>query len=303
MNINKIIKFWFLLFLLPVCLAQASRDLPKERIVEIKKPVTKIEVNILPGRGVKCIFPWVLDKNSKELPYTGSLTNNVTFEQHREDGQNYIIYKVKKADPNSEGELGDAFLNVAGYHFNMTLRVTFSRKLHYSTIIFKLDDAEKLDLIVRAVQRRQKALLEEFARKEAELDKRAEKMALKLVGRLATSDRKTSNIKEETKLKLSNGDRVVFYADRVISYGNIHVIPIEVENDSNITPLYVENISLEKYVSGGSYPLISEFELPSKVSENGTVKGFVVTTDERLLNSDDSKLTLFCDKGRVEVQW
>lgn len=278
-------------------------DLPKEKIVEINSPVTKLVVDILPGRGVKCIFPWVLDENSAELPYTGILTNNRTFEQFREEGQNYIVYKIKAADMSSEGELGDAFVNVAGFHFSMTLRVNFSRKAHYSTIIYKLSEANKLDLIEKAIKRRQEALIKEYRLKEEELDQRAEKMALKLVGRLATSDRDTSNIKEEQSLKLSNGDRIVFYADRIISYGAIHVIPIEVKNDSGLESLYLKNISLEKLVDGGSYPLISEFEMPPKLAPDETGKGFIVTNDSRVLSSEDAKMTLFCDRGKVELQW
>ena len=278
-------------------------DLPKEKVIEINSPVTKIVVDILPGRGVKCIFPWVLDEHSAELPYTGILTNDQTFEQFREEGQNYIVYKIKKADLTSEGELGDAFVNVAGFHFNMTLRINFSREAHYSTIIYMLSKKNKLDLVERAIKRRQASLVKEYKLKEEELDKRAEKLALKLVGRLAISDRDTSNIKEEEALKLSNGDRIVFYADRILTYGKIHVIPIEVTNDSGREPLYIENISLEKMKDDGSYPLISEFEMPLKLAQNETGKGFIVTNDSRVLSSEDAKMTLFCDKGRVELQW
>lgn len=278
-------------------------DLPKEKVIEIKSPVTKLVVDILPGRGVKCIFPWVLDEHSAELPYTGLLTNNNTFEQFREEGQNFIVYKLKAADINSEGELGDAFVNVAGFHFNMTLRVNFSRKAHYSTIIYKLSEGDRLDLIENAIKRRQESLVREYQLKEQELDQRAEKLALKLVGRLAISKRKTSNIKEEQSLELANGDEVVFYADRIISYGDIHVIPIEVKNDSGIRPLYINNISLEKFIDEGSFPLISEFEIPTKLGPDETGKGFIVTNDERVLGSEDAKMTLFSDKGRVELQW
>lgn len=302
MNINKIAIILTLIISVATT-ALASSDLPKEKVVNIQKPVTKLIVDILPGRGVKCIFPWVLDVNSTELPYTSVLTNDGTFENFREPGQNYIVYKIKSANISSEGELGDAFINVAGYHINLTLRVSFSRKKHYSTIIFKLKKAQRLELIERAINRRQKALIEEYGRKEAELNQRAEKLALKLVGRLAISGKKTSNIKEEKKLKLDNGDRVVFYADKVASYGNIHVIPIEIKNDSRINPLYIKNISLEKKTSGGDYPLISEFEIAPKISINETAKGFVVTNDKRLLNNEDAKMTLFCDQGEIPIEW
>lgn len=302
MNINK----WILalcVVLTASCAYASDGDAPKEKIVEINSPVTKLVVDILPGRGVKCIFPWVLDEHSADLPYTSLLTNNQTFEQFREEGQNYIVYKLKAADITSEGELGDAFVNVAGFHFNLTLRVNFSRKAHYSTIIYKLSKNDKLDLIEKAIKRRQESLVREYKLKEEELDKRAEKMALKLVGRLATSDRDTQNIKEEQSLKLSNGDRIDFYADRIITYDTIHVIPIEVSNDSGLRPLYINNISLEKLIDDGSYPLISEFEIPIKLGPNETGKGFIVTNDNRVLGSEDAKMTLFSDKGKVELQW
>ncbi|MBT8342327.1 MAG: hypothetical protein HKP58_01180 [Desulfatitalea sp.] len=306
MNLSKKITLLAVAWLLVVAVsvqADQDQDMPKERIVQIRNPVTKLVVNILPGRGVKVIFPWVLDENSVELPYTGLLTNDSAFELFWQAGQNFIVYKIKKADTESEGTLGDAFVNVAGFHFNLTLRVSFSRSAHYSTVIFELCDADKLELVERAVQRRQTALVEEYKLKESELDRRAEKMALKLVGRMATSGRDTSNIKEEQKLKLSNGDRVIFYADKIITYGNIHVIPIEATNDSAIEPLYIDNISLEKMNGEQSYPLLSEFEMPLKVKENETVKGFVVTNDASILNSQDAKMTLISNKGKVELQW
>lgn len=299
-------------FLMAVCFfsfsAQAiaiDRDMPKVRKIELK-PITTFVADILPGRGIKLIFPWVLDESSTELPFSEQLTNTDIFEVYVEPGQNHIIYKIKKNDYNIEGELSDVFINVAGFHINMTLRASFSKKAHKSNIEFYLNEKDRLELIQRAVNRRKEALIKEYDKKIQELDKRAEHLALKLVGRLATGPSKKYRIKIEKKTKLENGDNIVFYCDKAINYGAFVVIPIEIENGSNALPLYIQNISLEKLGSDGvsSTPLISEFEvIDPKIEMDEITTGFIVTRDLKLLSKGESKAVLFTNRGKCEVIW
>ena len=294
----------FVVCLMVVSAAYGETDLdfPKVRNVAIQKEITRDIIDILPGRGVKVIFPWVLSKNSSDTPFKAWITNDAVFKQIDEEGQNYILYKLKVNDPRFEGEMCDAFVNAHGYHFSFTLRVSFSRKDHYSDIIVKLSDADKYELIEKAVQRRMKALTEEYDKKEKELDQRAKRLSLKLVGKLATHSPKKSSVYETEKLKLTNGDQVIFKADRVFSYGDIHVVQIEVENDSMSNPLYINGLALEK-TSGDTAPLISEFELPPRIEPGEEVSGFAVTQDERVVNGDDTQMSLYTDKGTVVLQW
>ena len=115
---NNII-FLFCLFFLTgnVFAADQDRDLPKIRRVELKA-ITTLVADILPGRGIKLIFPWVLDKKSTELPFSEQLTNTDIFDVNVESGQNHIVYTVTAKDYNIEGELSDAFINVAGFHLH-----------------------------------------------------------------------------------------------------------------------------------------------------------------------------------------
>ena len=160
-------------------------------------------------------------------------------------------------------------------------------------------------LIERSIQRRMIALRKDFELKEKELDKRANMLALKLVGRMSLSKPKKHRIKTENVLKLSNGDKIIFYCDTIYDYGTIFVIPIEIENKSGILPLYIQNIGLEKYDKAGtSFPVISEFEVEDlKLSKNKFASGFVVTEDSRLIKNGDTKCTVFTDRGNVVVEW
>lgn len=302
---NKLVCMLALFFAVNAFGADTDRDMPKIRKEELK-PITTIVADILPGRGVKLIFPWVLDKKSTELPFSEQLTNTDIFEVHVEPGQNHIIYKIKENNYNIEGELSDAFINVAGFHIDITLRVTFSRQKHSSNIEFYLNDQDRLELIERAVNRRKAALAREYEKKVEELDKRAETLALKLVGRLATGPADKHRIKVEEKATLENGDRIMFYCDKIMVYDTFYVIPIEVGNESDINPLYVQNISLEKLGGDGksSVPILSEFEVKNpKLETNGVTKGFIVTRDPALLSEGDTKAVVFTDRGKCEVAW
>lgn len=305
LNVAKQSLFVFILLLFAADCFAASTDRPKTRYVEIKSGITEVVLDIYPTLGVKCIFPWVLSEQSKDLPFTGRLVNENIFSMNRPPGQNYVVFYVGVQGGNIEGALSDAFINIAGFHIVFRLRATFDDRKHYSTVVFKLSEAERLDLIERSIQRRMEALRRDFEQKEKELDKRADMLALKRVGRMSITRPEKHRIKTEEVLKLPNGDKVVFYCDTILDYGSIFVIPVEVENDSNIMPLYIQNISLEKYdKSNASIPLISEFEVADlKLGVGDVTRGFIVTDDRRLVDSGDSKCTVFTDRGKVGVQW
>ncbi|MCP4747027.1 MAG: hypothetical protein GY874_12945 [Desulfobacteraceae bacterium] len=277
-------------------------DFPKIKHLAIQPEITRDVIDILPGRGVKVIFPWVLSRQSGDTPYKAWITNNRVFDQMDEEGQNYILYKLRIIDPRFDGEVCDAFVNVHGYHFSFTLRASFSRKTHNSNVIIDISDAQKIELIEKAVHRRMAAIAKEYELKEKELDARAKKLSLKLVGGLALESPKKSGVYEKEKLKLSSGDRIIFQADKMLSYGDIHIIQIQAHNDSRKDPIYISGIALEK-TSGDTKPLMSEYEFVPRLDPGEKAKGFVVTQDSRVLNSDDTQMSLFTDKGKVVLTW
>ena len=279
-------------------------DKPKERVIEIDSNTREI-IDILPGRGVKLIFPWVLDEESEELPYTLVIPNGNVFGTHRDPGQNSITVYIKVQDTNIEGEVTDLFINVAGYHFNLTLRANFYKKKHYSTIIFKMNNSDKLELIERMLSRHRRSLENEFKMKEADLDKKADRLALKKIGGLALNDYDEESIKEDGTLVLSNDDEINFYVDKFIDYRTFIVFPVEVRNDTN-SSIYIEGVSLSllrdtnsKYIE----PVIVEYELPPKINKGDVATGYLVTNDLRVLNSPETYITLLTNKGKVEVKW
>ena len=117
-----------------------DKDLPKVKTIEIQDQVTRMIVDILPGRGVQCIFPWILDETNAKTPYKCTITNGDVFELERGEKQNFLVFKIngQARGEQLEGEVSDGFISVAGYYFNLTLRVNFSKSAHYSTIIFQI---------------------------------------------------------------------------------------------------------------------------------------------------------------------
>lgn len=306
MNMSKGFSMAVFLVLLLACVAArpVDKDLPKVKRIKIDDQVTRLVVDILPGRGVKCIFPWILDVNSFDTPFKATITNDQVFEMDRGEKQNFLAYKVSGRIKNVdiEGEVADAFVSVAGYHFNLALRVNFSKSAHYSTIIFELSDAKRVELIDEAIRRRRQALEKEFAEKEKQLDQRASKLALKTIARTVLTEPQKNSVYEKERFKTANGDRIVFQAGKILSYGNLHILTIGVENDSGINPLYVNGVQIEKATADNS-PLLIEYEIAPRIDPGEMSEGFVVTEDPRLVNDEDTAMTLLTDKGEVELRW
>jgi hypothetical protein len=277
-------------------------DAPKRRAVEIK-PITELVVDVLPTRGVKFIFPWVLDEESDELPFDYRVIDGDSFDLITTPGQNHFTVNVKHADE-VEGRVTDLFVNTGGYHFTITLRVNYSRAAHYSSVVFELGDEARMALINDAIRKRTEVLQREFERKEQDLDKRAERLALKYVGYLAQDDYDEQNIREEGETELNNGDVISLYVDKVMRFGKFAVVVFEIENESKLEALYIQDIRLFVMDSQGQYRPSEIFhETKPKVQKNETVKGFMVTTDLRIIDDVNAKATLMTDRGNVEVEW
>ena len=254
--------------------------------------------------GVQCIFPWILDETNAKTPYKCTITNGDVFELERGEKQNFLVFKIngQARGEQLEGEVSDGFISVAGYYFNLTLRVNFSKSAHYSTIIFKLSDAQRVELIEEAIRRRSQALEKQYAQREKELDQRARELALREIARTVIAHPEKTGIYKKAHKKTATGDRIIFQADEILSYDDMHIIKIAVENDGRSEPIYINGVQIQK---GGSdlKPLVLEYEIAPRVDAGQECEGFVVTRDPRIVDGKDSTMTMLTDKGNVELQW
>lgn len=282
--------------------AAADADMPKMRVIQIDEPVTQLVVDILPGRGVKCIFPWVLDERAQPTPARSVITNDAVFEQIRGAQQNAIEYRIKAQGQQLEGEVCDAFVSAEGFHFAFTLRVNFSKRAHYSTILFELGAQKKYQLISEAIQAARADMEQQRASADSGLDERVKKQSLLLIAKTILSRPKRTNVFEKEQKRLANGDTVLFRADQIFSYGDIHILKINVRNDSRVQPLYITGIQIEK-TSGAGQALFCQHEIASRIDPGDEADGFVVTRDPRMVDAEDTKMTLHTDQGEVVLAW
>lgn len=300
MNINKWLVFAFLMSSSSVF---ANLCEPQARPLKIAANTSDV-INVAFGRSVKIIFPWILDNYYEEIPYSAYIADTSVFNYEHIDGQNYltIYYSGKGAD--FTGEKVDLFVNIAGYHFSFLLNAISDCKRHYSTITLELGDADKLMILSKEKAKIRKVLRDDFKKKEDELDKRAEKMALKYAGKLAFSKPDTTTVREEKVLELSGGDELILYVDSVASYDNINVLPIELEYSASKGKVEINNIALFKVSNNqAKKPLYIEYELPSFVRADQTINGYAVTNDLHFESAGDTELVISTDNGEVTLVW
>jgi len=307
MRLSKLISLLVILFLSVTHANYAfSVDLdkelkPKNRAVTIK-PITLGVINITPGRSVKIIFPWVLDESDSAMPYYGRLSSDALFKMEIKEGQNTILLYTDKVASNLQGEVTELAVSSRGFHFTFTLIADFNYKKHYSNIILKLGDKERMALLEDEKKRYLKALEDERQTMLKEIETKAQVIALKKVGELSQGSSSSSNVKEEKKVTFDNGDELVLYVDEVAQYGSFSIISIEIDNKSSVKALYLQDMKLLNIVKGGSNQLIyTGADIPPKLNPNQLIKTVVVTNEK--IPDDDLSLLLITNRGNVEVQW
>lgn len=282
--------------------AAGDPDKPKVKMVKIKGPVTELIIDIFPSRAVKCIFPWVLDAKTNVTPARSVISDKSVFVQDRGDKQNAIEYEINGKAYDYEGAVADAFVSIEGFHFVFTLRVNHSKRAHYSIILFELDDAQKYELLADAIKKHRMEQNSTAGKKEIDIDDLAKKQSLKVIARTVLSKPEKSNVYEKNALKSDDGSRIIFSADRILSYPDIHILKIGVKNDSGLDAIYINGIQVEK-TSGNTQPMSAQYEIVPRVDPGKSVKGYVVTQDKRIVDREDTRMKLLTNKGEVVLEW
>lgn len=285
-------------FLLVVNTAYAE---PRAKSVELHKRTT-LTVYVVPDLGTRFSFPFILDEQDSYVPFTLNITNPA-FVNGREKGRNYFVIT---APVRSEGSmLGNVFVSVAGYEISVELRTTNDLSKHYSDIVFTLTNEAREELIQQSIAQRTAALEQEYKKKFEELDAVAEQKAIARVGRLAIKKPDTKRIKEESRLKLPNGDSIVLYVDQVVNYDPYSIYLFNVEADSGSKGLTILDARLFSVDADTKQvrPIESAKDVPTRVQPNQEVQGAITVLGSALNPNNLMRLQVVTDKGMVEAQW
>lgn len=279
----------------------AANAAPRSKPVELHKR-TFLTVYVVPDLGTRFSFPFILDEQDAYVPFTLNITNP-SFVNTREKGRNYFVIT---APARAEGTmLGNVFVSVAGYEISIELRTTNDLNKQYSDIVFNLTNEAREELIQQSIAQRTAALEQEYKKKFEEIDAAAEQKAIARVGRLAIKKPDTKRIKEESRLKLPNGDSIVLYVDQVVNYDPYSIYLFNVEADSGSKGLTILDAKLFSVDADTKQvrPIESAKDVPARVQPNQEVQGAITVLGSALNPNNLMRLQVVTDKGMVEAQW
>jgi len=290
-----------MLFLLPslVVLGAPKQALikPCKRSVDVTE-LTRLVVPMTPFRGVNLIFPFELADNST----TYSISSDNVWSFIPAKGGNIVPINFNQFK-NEWGEINDLTIEHKGYVFSIALVAVKDLKQHCTNIVFKLSDAERKKMQEKDKKRYLDALKREYQQKFDELDNQANHLALNMIGELVTANPYEKNIKEEQELALSNGDVLSLYADKVYGFGRFSVLAIELNNDSDVKPLYVKKV--EVYSLGANDRKKTRIRGSAKFSKKmkqGDVQEMSFSTLDNIPASG-AMIIVTTDRGLIEVKW
>jgi hypothetical protein len=277
---------------------------PKNRNVVLKKH-TALTVEIVPDLGTRFIFPFVLDEQDDYVPFTLNITNP-SFISKREPKRNSFVVTIP---PTSAGrapaQYGSLFVTVAGYEISVELRTTNDLRKHYSDVTFELGDAERENLIQQGIAKRTEALETEYKKKTDDLEKLADLKAIARVGTIALKRPSVKRVKEESRLALSNGDKITLFVDEAITYDPYTIFTVEIDSNSNTHGISIVGTKLFGIDpdTKQSRPIETGNEIPQRIEPRESVKGVLTVLASTLNPKELLKLVVQTDKGEVAVQW
>lgn len=274
---------------------------PHDRPVDLHKR-TKVVAYVVPDLGVRFTFPFILDEQDSYVPFTLTGTNPL-FVSKRDTGRNYFVVIPDKNSP--DGMLGDFFITVAGYEITIEMHTTRDLSKQATDVVFQMTPEAREELIQQSIRQRTAALEQEYKKKFEDLDNAAEKKAIAHVGRLATKKPETSNIKEESRLKLPSGDSVVLYVESVVNYDPYSIYLFYIEADSGSKGLNIMDAKLFSVDSETKQvkPLDAFKDVPQRIQPSQEVQGSISVLGSALNPKDLLRLQIVTDKGTVEAQW
>lgn len=269
--------------------------MPCKRHVEVQD-ITRLVVPMTPFRGVNLIFPFELNEASTSY----SLSSDLVWDFKTAGGTALVpIYFNNFSD--QWGELADFTVTTGDYIFSITLKADPNLKNHCSNVVFDFSD-EQIKKIREGEKKEYLAALDaQYQEKFAALDERAANKALELVASLSKGSSSDAGIHEYNTLELSNGDEVELYIEEIQGWGEFSIVLAEVNNDSQVSPLYIEDVVVGRVNNDRKAPLKGHAEIESKLPMDSVAELTFTTTEN--IPETGGYMRLVTDRGVVEVTW
>lgn len=269
--------------------------MPCERHVEVSD-ITRLVVPMTPFRGVNLIFPFELNETSTSY----SLSSDLVWDFKEAEGTALVpIYFKNFSD--QWGELADFTVTAGGYIFSITLKADPNLQNHCSNVVFDFSD-EQIKKIREGEKKEYLAALDaEYQEKLAGLDEKAANKALELVASLSKGRSSDTGVHEYNTLELSNGDEIELYIEEIQGWGGFSIVLAEVSNDSQVSPLYIDEIEVGRINDGHKSPLKGHAEIERKLAMDSVAELTFTTTEN--IPKTGGYMRLLTDRGTVEVTW
>lgn len=270
--------------------------MPCERPVKVDD-ITRLVVPMTPFRGVNLIFPFELSDDNTAY----SMSSDLVWDFKTAKGTRVVPIYFQSFD-SQWGELTDFTISTGDHIFSITLKADPDIRNHCTNIVFEFTD-EQLKAIREGERKEHLAALDaEYEQKFDDLEKMAEKKALELVGALSRGGSSDTGIHEYRVLELSNGDEVELYVEEMQGWGTFSLLLAEVSNDSEVSPLYIEDIKVGR-INDKEQRIVLDghAEVSPKLAVDSVGKVTWSTTEN--IPTTNGFMELTTDRGTVEVTW
>ena len=256
--------------------------------------LSKLVIHMTPFRGVNLVFPYQLDEDKTTVTLSSKNTWHITPHNNSE----LLTVTFSKFNENW-GELQDLTIKTENHMVSIGLVADPNIKNHCSNIVFTLTPEEIERIRNKKKEAYKRELDQQFQDRMAKLDEEVNNKSLALVGALSLGDKDSDRIKEASILELPNGDEVEVYVDEIRYFQQFTVIKAEVENNSDIQSIYINEIKLTKDPSAEEIQGYVEYTNKLKPGE---VKELLFVTLSEVPGSG-AAMKVKTDKGIVEVKW
>jgi hypothetical protein len=275
---------------------------------------TLLTPDVVPDLGTRFIFPFFLDEIGRDASFNLQMTNAAVFkcdirDEHGQvnidalQGRNSFVVTMPAQANSSAQYLGYLFVSLGGYNLTVLLRTTNNLAVHRSNIVFKLDPKEREHLLDELVNRRLAVAKQALDAQAADLNEKAQELAMREIGHLAMQDPKSHWIREKKQFTTEAGSQFSLLLDEVRTYGPFHLFVFEVENQGGQT-LTIKDAGLvikgKKNLPDSPVPTAQT--LPKDVAAGKSARGVVVTRTDAVM-TDKVALQVLVDNGTYQVVW
>jgi len=285
----------------------------KPRVDDIPlETFTQKTVYVPIGMGVKFTFPYILNDNDYDIPFSLLITNPLfkAAPDMGQEGLGSVNHFVVFVDPEKVSsfeslspKIGNLFLNIAGHEITIELIGVKSSNKHYSDFNFTLSKESKEKIIQNLVRQRTKQLEDDYLEKIKKNEKFIDKAALVRLSEIMNNGLTYSAVNEKTSAVLTNGDKVTVLVEDLISSGKYTAIPFMVFVDDRAKTGVTINsarVFTPDDESISPFEIEGVFSYARRIEPGKPVKGLFVYSGKRYT---EYNFNLLVDTKNLELTW